>query len=216
MKKMRAASMSKKKTFTFGNSQYEYLYNDYNMTWGNERTVEVPIIWRAVNLESHENVLEVGNVLSHYFHVHHLVIDKYEKMAGLINEDIVDFNPQRKFKLIVSISTLEHVGWDERPREVRKPLRAIRRMRSLCQPGGRIYFTVPIGSNPYIDELIGNGFQGELSSMRFLRRINFENEWVESNRDYAQKLHYGEFSYSSKKFPPFPYANAIMVGEVTT
>jgi hypothetical protein len=35
------------------------------------------------------------------------VVDKYEKDVGVINEDIVDFQPGRSYELIISISTLD-------------------------------------------------------------------------------------------------------------
>jgi hypothetical protein len=38
------------------------------------------------------------------------VLDKYEQAPGVINEDVVSFSPPQKYDLIVSVSTLEHVG----------------------------------------------------------------------------------------------------------
>jgi len=51
-------------------------------------------------------------VLSHYFAVKHDIVDKYEIAPSVVNEDLVNFKPGKKYDLIVSISTLEHVGWD--------------------------------------------------------------------------------------------------------
>lgn len=70
-------------------------------------------------------MLEVGNVLSHYFPIHHDIVDKYEVCPGVINQDIADFLPQEKYDLILSISTVEHVGWDEQPQEPTKLLQVI-------------------------------------------------------------------------------------------
>lgn len=98
------------RTFVFRVKQYKYFYHKYNTTWKLERTVEVPIIFEVVKKHHDKNILEVGNVLSHYFPVNHDIIDKYEKGKGVINEDVVDFRPPKKYDLIVSISTLEHVG----------------------------------------------------------------------------------------------------------
>ena len=52
-----------------------------------------------------------------YYKFEHDIVDKYEKKKGIINQDIVDYKPDKKYDLIISISTLEHVGWDETPRE---------------------------------------------------------------------------------------------------
>jgi len=61
-----------------------------------------------------KNILEIGNVLSRHIKLEHDILDKYETAKGVINEDIVDFKSEKKYDLIISISTLEHVGWDEK------------------------------------------------------------------------------------------------------
>jgi hypothetical protein len=111
-----------RKTFIFNGKTYYYFVHKYNTTWKNERAVEVPIIWDIVreHYRQGKRVLEVGNVLSHYFRIFHDVLDKYEVAEGVINQDVVDFKPAWKYDLIVSISTLEHVGWDEEPKEPEK------------------------------------------------------------------------------------------------
>ena len=74
---------------------------------------------------SWKKILEVGNILSHYFSVNHDIVDKYEKDVDVINQDIIDYHPNKKYDLIVSISSLEHVGEDETPREPKKILYAL-------------------------------------------------------------------------------------------
>jgi hypothetical protein len=79
--------------FKFHGNTYHYLFHSYLATWRNERAVVVPIIWDIVK-KSHEQkkrILEVGNVLSYYFKVDHDILDKYEIMEGVINEDIESF-----------------------------------------------------------------------------------------------------------------------------
>ena len=72
----------------------------------------------------------------------------------MINEDIIDFDPGRRYALIVSVSTLEHVGWDEdEPRDPEKVLRAIERLRELLTPSGELLFTVPHGWQTDLDGL---------------------------------------------------------------
>lgn len=106
--------------FTFKGEKYKYFCHRYNDSWGNERSIEVPIVKKIINNYHCEEILELGNVLSHYFKICHDVVDKYEKGEGVINQDVVDYNPFKKYKLIISISTLEHVGWDEEPRDPKK------------------------------------------------------------------------------------------------
>jgi len=95
----------------------------------NERAVEIPIIWHIVRENKGKRILEAGNVLSHYFRVDHDIVDKYERAEDVINEDVVNFQPSKKYDLIVSISTLGHVGWDENPKEPSKILKAIEHLK---------------------------------------------------------------------------------------
>ena len=123
-------------TFTLQKETYSYFFHKYNLAWRNERAVEVSIIWRAVKVHQGQKILEVGNVLSHYFPVNHDICDKHEKAKGVINQDIINFQPASKYDLIVSISTLEHVGWDENPREHMAILKAIENLKELLAPEG--------------------------------------------------------------------------------
>ena len=126
------------RTFAFHGETYHYFYHKYNSTWESERAIEVPIIWKIVKENRERRILEIGNVLSHYFVFKHDIVDKYEKAKGVINQDVIDFQPPKKYDLIVSISTLEHIGWDEKPRDCTKILRAIENLESLLDNKGRI------------------------------------------------------------------------------
>ena len=165
-------------TFTLQNGTYRYFYNLYNITWKNERAVEIPVAWDAVRANSHQRILEVGNVLSWYFPISHDVLDKYEIAEGVINEDIVDFNPQQKYDLIVSISTIEHIGWDERPREPAKILRAVEHLKSLLALGGRLLITAPLGYNQALDEYLQTA-RFNFTTCCFLQRQTRKTEWME-------------------------------------
>ena len=123
-------------------------------------------------------MLEVGNVLSHYGQQDHVVLDKYEQAAGVLNRDVLELDGLGPFDLIVAISTLEHVGWDERPREPAKALRAVRALTAKLAPGGRLVFTVPIGYNPSFDAALRSG-ELELSHTAALRRIGSGTSWRE-------------------------------------
>jgi SAM-dependent methyltransferase len=113
------------------------------------------------------------------------VVDKYEPARGVINSDIVDFqrgNPSPpRYDLIISISTLEHVGWDEQPRESTKILRAIERMRNLLRPDGLIFVTLPVGFNPHVDSFIDQGRIGfrEMYCLKKSNRTWRQTSWME-------------------------------------
>lgn len=190
--------------FTLAGVEYPYFYHWYNRTWMNERTVEIPIVRQILTARPGASVLEVGNVLQHYFKRDHEVVDKYEKADGVQNIDVVDFQTNKKFDVIVCISTLEHVGWDDPPRDPEKPVRALEHLKSLLAPGGKIMVTIPIGYNPDIDQLLGKG-RLAFDSLRFLKRITPDNRWVEMDWNGVS---------GSKYNTPFPAANALAIGIV--
>jgi len=201
--KMTLTRSVRAKTFQFDGREYEYLYHPYNRTWKNERGVEIPIFRELLLKYAGKRVLEVGNVLSHYFPIRHEVIDKYEVSSGVINQDIVEFVPQDKYDLIISISTLEHVGWDEQPQKPGKLLQAIDHLRATClAPSGRLVASLPIGYNRYFDYLQKNG-KSPFTTQHFLKRISKQNYWVESDWNGCKDATYGRF-----------VAHAIVIGSI--
>ncbi len=186
--------------FTFQGNTYQYFTHHYNETWKNERAVEVPIIWKIVNEYRGKEILEVGNVLSHYFPVSHDILDKYEKAGVVTNQDVVDYKPSKKYNLIISISTLEHVGFDEE-REPGKVLRALENLKSCLSPDGEMAVTLPLGYNPELDGLLRQGKLG-FTEYHFMRRISTDNKWIET--ESVEGYRYNE---------PFPFANGIVIGK---
>ena len=195
------------RTFIFRGRVYRYFYHPYNVTWKNERCVEVPIVYEIVKQYESESILEVGNVLSHYFPVNHDIIDKYESFPGVINEDVVDYHPNKKYGLIVSISTMEHVGWDEMyvgwqgPREPAKMLRAVENLMALLSDEGLMIVTVPVGYHAELDRLLREG-RIPFAEQYCLKRIS-KNEWKQTNWDDIRNLAFGY---------PFPNTNGLVVG----
>lgn len=193
-----------KESFTFQGRSYYYFYHKYNSTWRNERAIEIPIIWNIVKEAKDKIILEVGNVLSHYFDVDYDIVDKYEKAEAVINEDIVNFHPPKKYDLIVSISTLEHVGWDEDPRVPSKVIKAIENLRELLSLDGRMIITLPLGYNCEIDKFLMENRLG-FDKKYYLKRISRNNKWIETTWDNICDIRYGE---------PFPNANALVIGVI--
>lgn len=192
------------KKFIFDGSQLPMVYHRYNTTWSNERCVEVPIIIALVKKLSGKRVLEVGNVISHYYPTNWDILDKFEKGKEVINLDILDFKPQKKYDLIVSISTFEHIGYDDESSgdSAEKIIKCFENVVENCLArGGTMIMTAPIDYNPDMDKLIQEnafGFKKTIFMKRFGGR-----QWKEVSKEEAMKSSYGE---------PFPYANAIMVG----
>jgi hypothetical protein len=187
--------------FSFGGRTLPYFMHAYHSTYRNERTIEIPVALSFIS--KYSTVLEVGNVLNHYVTLPHDVVDKYEVYPGVINADVVDFTPATQYDLVLSISTLEHVGWDEKPQDPRKVITAISRMLSFVKPGGRMVFTVPIGWNPHLDQLL---FRHEVVTTNawYMKRIN-RQEWEECSMEDVRNARIGD---------PYWCANGLIIAEI--
>lgn len=190
------------KKFRFQDSTYNYFFHQYNFTWNNERAIEVPIIWQKIKENREKEILEVGNVCSHYFSVKHDVLDKYEIGKGVINKDILDFQTQKKYDLIVSISTIEHMGLDEEKKDSFKIIKVIKKLKELLKSNGKIIITFPIGYNSSLDFLVMRR-KIKFSKTYFMKRISKENEWKEVQFNDINKIKFNK---------PFPFANAVLIG----
>lgn len=122
-----------------------YFIHPYNFTWASERCIEVPIVMSYLKRATLP-VLEVGNVLSHYFKVNHHIVDKYEMAPGVQNMDAAEFSTDVRYGLILSISTLEHIGMDgDDETDESKTIKTIQNLCWLLAPSGKIVATVPLG-----------------------------------------------------------------------
>lgn len=206
MQALRMSTLAER-SFELDGERHLYHVARGNRTWDNERAVEIPVVWSALQRHGRsEGVLEVGNVLGHYFEIAHPVLDKYEHDPGVTwNEDVVTFKPPFAPELILSISTLEHVGHSEQPRDPAKFRQAVEAVAGWLAPGGRLLFTVPLGYNPAVREYL-DAPHAERSAVRCLRRTTLDNLWVQA--DYAEVC---DLRYDR----PFRCANAIAIVELT-
>ena len=193
-----------RKTFRFGTHRLRYFIHPYNTTWKNERAVEIPITKTYLKGRSDAEVLEFGNVWGRYFEHHHDVIDKYERWPGVLNEDIVTFRPERTYGLVFSISTLEHVGWDEDVREPLKTIVALERLFDAVAPGGTLLVTFEIGYNPFLDYLL------DIDRIPFdkrycLKRVSRWNDWEPATWEEVRHMKYGR---------PYNSANGLVILEL--
>ena len=201
----------KNKYFEFRKKKLNYHIAQYNTTFLNERTVEIPIIIDYINQYKNKKILEIGNVLSHYFNVSHIIVDKYEKGDNLVNSDILDYDSQDKYDLIVSISTFEHIGFDEYNRygkdETGKGspdavLKAIEFTKNLLTSEGLFIFTIPLGFNAFLNSKLKNN-ELKLTELNYMKRISSSNEWKQVSYDDVEGIRYGY---------PYICANGILVG----
>jgi hypothetical protein len=189
--------------FEFNGNNFKYFHHPYNVTWETERAIEIPIIKKYIDRYKNKQILELGNVISHYYSIDHDIIDKYEIKPEIINKDILNYQTDKTYDLIFSISTLEHIGYDEEPRAPIKPLTTIRKLKSLKKSDGKIVITFPIGYNPYLDLLVKYK-KIPFDKLFFLKRISKDNRWEQVNSlgDIID-LEFGE---------PFPNANGLVIG----
>jgi hypothetical protein len=199
--------VSRREPFWFAGEPYRYLFHSYNTTWRNERTIEVPLAARVLDRHRGERALEVGNVLRNYLGERHLAlgwetIDRYEVAPGVRNLDVIEHRPTDPYGVIVSVSTLEHVGWDEAPRDATKAPRAIGLMHQWLAPDGELLVTIPLGYNPLLDRRLIEGTP-LFDRMSFMRRVDAKNRWVEVRAEEVRGARYGT---------PYPFANVVAVG----
>ena len=194
-----------KTTFDYQGRPLSLAYHRHNATWSNERAVEGPIAEEYLDRYAGKSILEIGHVTPYYFDVHHLIIDKYEKASNsieVINQDFINFETDHIFDLILSISTVEHIGFDDDGDSREKIPLTISKCRSMLRPSGVFLMTVPLGYNPVLDELITTSELG-CESVTYIRR-DARRKWARCRKEDALRCEYGR---------PFAYANCIMVAE---
>lgn len=188
--------------FEYRGKIYEYHYSPYALAWWAERVVEVPVARELLSKYNPGEVLEVGNVLSHHLKSPHTVVDLFERAPGVINEDIRTYSPDRKYKLILCISTLEHMGCadhDGVPVCEHGPIiDAVENMTRLLDHDGVLVATMPVGQNPALDRLNQTGML--FDEIHYMKRMGFD-EWKES-----------EPNWNIKYNDPYPCANALVIG----
>jgi SAM-dependent methyltransferase len=192
-------------TFEFQGKPYRYLFHPYCSTFTNERAAVIPIIWDIVkkSREQEKRILEIGNVLSYYFKVDHDILDKYEIIDGIINEDVVDFNPLKRYDVIVSVLSLQSVGWDEDPQDPHKVLRAVNNLNRLLAPGGQIVVAIGLGYNLGMDKMLKSG-ELRFNKHYYLKRIS-GYRWKEVDEEHLNEVKYDN---------SIPTANEVLIGVI--
>lgn len=167
-------------TFRFDGREFDYFVHPYNRARENMRAVEIPIVRDALKQARGAKILEVGNVLSHYGPIDWDVLDVAEIGLGVINADLMTWQPLERWDLIVSISTLEHIGHGKYAQITGSvaPADVVSRMLSWLTIDGRALLTVPVGYNPLLDSALREGVM-PIERVCCMRRTLVGNEWVE-------------------------------------
>jgi len=184
--------------FVFQNRTYNYCRSFSRYSFSTERTIEIPIILAELN--QNMKILEVGNVLHRHCNYKRDVVDKYEKGNNILNCDIIEFHSTEKYDRVVSISTLEHIGFDENIIDPDKTIHAVKKMIALTKPKGKVIISVPLGHNPYMDKHVAE-HKIPYTSIALMERTN-KYTWIEieydPNREYICDY-------------PYPLGNSIAI-----
>jgi len=135
--------------FQLGGRRFRYAF-DHKGVIG-ERAIEIPLARFAIRQLTRP--LEVGCVLSHYGLPGHQVIDLYERCGNCMNVDAAQYdfsNPE--IGGIVSISTLEHIGWDG-PEGV-APSKSPTVLERIVTSGHPYFVSFPLGYNPHLTRFV--------------------------------------------------------------
>ncbi|HEX5187685.1 MAG TPA: hypothetical protein VFV86_12425 [Nitrososphaeraceae archaeon] len=197
-------------TFDFNGKKYPYLFHGRvagaGPSWKNERCVNIPIVLDIIQeyKSKGKRILELGNVLSYALEIDHDVVDKYEIMDGVINEDIVEFKPKEKYDLIVSVLCIHHVGWNETPRDPPKVLRAIENLKNILNPEGKMILSIAWDWNEYLDRQLLEG------------NLKFEKQWyLKKDKGYKWKEVQTIDEIKDLKYDDKTYtARGIVIGEI--
>lgn len=183
----------------FDGEAIEYVVGKYNITPITERSIELGIVKAA--LPASGKVLEVGNVWGHYFERSHTVVDKFEVAPGVTNSDFMDLDENEKYDFIFSISTFEHIGWDDDVREPEKLGAAFEKLPRLIAPGGTALITVPIDWNEWLDARLAEDATGATSVDWYLRDGQLCS-WRRAEKAETLAAKYGS---------PYRFANGLAV-----
>lgn len=179
--------------FVLGGKVFSYFDHPSNNTATNERRVEVALLRRYL-FSLAGPFLEVGNVSRHYERqLSHDVWDLHEQLPwpNLHNYDVLLQEPQSGYQTILSISTVEHTA---------DPATALQRLLSWS-PNACV--TVPVGYRPNgVDSSDLADVKTAADCVRFMKRVNAENHWVETTREDAMQCEYDK---------PYRCANAIII-----
>jgi hypothetical protein len=174
------------------------LYYDWRRwSWRTERCAEVALGRHVLHGRDPSRVIELGNVLPLAGFGGHAVIDKYERGAGVVNVDILEYAPTTRFDLAISISTLEHVGWDEDPRDPDKAAAALERLAQLADD---LLVTIPVAYHPAFEDAF---VAGPFDHVELLVKTTRDARWAPRPLAERRRIRFSA---------PYANANGILVG----
>lgn len=179
-------------SFYFKWIKMKYFCHLYNTTYRNERAIELPILDYIINdnLNNTTKILEIWNVLSHYKNISLLdytIVDKFDNNKSIIKEDAEFFNNNKLYDLIISISTFEHIWFDDDIKDSNKSLRTFNNMKKLLNDWWKMIITIPVWWNKDIDKKI---FDWEFDFNENYYYTKNKWNWIESTKENTINLKY--------------------------
>lgn len=178
------------KSFKIGELELDY-YRGWrgNREASNERAPEAALGKWFLNKYLPSTIAEMGAVLPYYVdEINHIVVDPYDNWIGCqkIDGALYDY----KNKNVISLSSLEHVGFDE-GYERKENNKAIKLLEKIVNEADNYLIEWGIGQHPILDEYVQNSNH---LKYKIMVRENFRgiiNNWKEDNNKDNFYLPYG-------------------------
>jgi hypothetical protein len=141
----------------YNGKEYPYLDHWHSRAWENDKAILGPIGLKFIGGYPGAEVLEIGNVLSHYYGSNHLVLDRYErnKYNNVLKANFTGFYWNTPFKRILSIDEVAKLC-----EYSLDPVAALGSMFSkvkrLLTPDGTALVTIPTNYSYIITDAITN------------------------------------------------------------
>jgi hypothetical protein len=176
-------------SFILQGKSFDYFDHPYNCTRVNERAVEVAVGLALAQQAGNPLVgaiLEVGAVLPHYRPGWpcdgHTCIDLMEAYPGVIQADVLTWQPAGVFDLILCISTLDHL------QNADEVYTALARMQGWLAPGGLMVVTLPygqpqtVGGGEWLDRLLLDVLRFEATACWRMDKIDvYQHLWIDTD-----------------------------------
>lgn len=174
----------------------ELKYNWHVHAKDSERKFELPLGQHF--MDTFENVVEIGAVMSYQGCVAHTVFDPYDPHPDCIRDDLTVVDFDFTGRNVLSISTLEHIGNAEYGNELPKPTVAIDLLNKIIKGADKYLITWAKGHNKTFDKQVLD------LGIKFIpfARMNEDNEWEEIELSKFVDMEYNK---------PFGYGNAVFV-----
>lgn len=131
----------------------------------------------------------------------HDILDKYEIADGVIIEDVTEFHSLKRYDLIFSIITMQHVRSNESRRNSTKIIKAIENLKKILSHDGIILILHGLGENKEVHKLLETG-KIKLDKIFYLKKI-CKYKWRGAEWEEVRNL---EYDYS------VPTARAVLIG----